>query len=256
MSELIRFADILYKALKDNYQVDPISEINSDLTIDDAYEIQLINYRNKIEEGSIVTGKKIGLTSRGMQESIGVDQPDFGMLYDDMEVKNGLVEIARMAQPKVEGELAFILKEDVGKDITYENIIKATDFVTPAIEIVDSRIKDWNITIVDTVADNASCGRYIISDVKIDPKIIDLKKIKMDMYKNDILINSGYATEVQDDPVNAVVWLAKTMRKYNIEFKKGDIILSGAFTAALPAKKNDKFICDFNEYGKVEVKFY
>ena len=255
MDKLNKIADKLYDAANSLYQINPISDEYKDLTIDDAYEIQLINHRKELKKGKLITGKKIGLTSKGMQEAIGVDQPDCGILYNDMEITNNIIDTANILQPKVEGELVFVLKEDIGDDISYERIIEATDYVAPAIEIVASRIKNWKVTIVDTIADNASCGQYIVSDIKIDPRKIDLKNIKLDMYKNDEFINSGYATEVQGDPVNAVVWLAKTLGKYGVEFNKGDVILSGAITAAVPASKGDKFICDYQEFGKIIVEF-
>lgn len=111
-----------------------------------------------------------------MQKAIGVDQPDFGLLFNDMEVKNNIIQINKILQPKVEGELAFILKEDITGEITYEKILDATAYVSPAIEIVASRIKDWKVSIIDTIADNASCGQYVISNTKINPKKVDLKK--------------------------------------------------------------------------------
>ena len=122
MDKLNKIADKLYEAANNLYQIDPISDEHKDLTIDDAYEIQLINHRKELEKGKIITGKKIGLTSKGMQEAIGVDQPDFGILYNDMEVTNNIINTANILQPKVEGELVFVLKEDIGDDISYERI--------------------------------------------------------------------------------------------------------------------------------------
>lgn len=255
MEKLNKIAEDLYNAANDLYQIDPISDIYKDLTIDDAYKIQLINHEKELKKGKKITGKKIGLTSKGMQEAIGVDQPDFGILFDDMEVTDNIINTSKILQPKVEGELVFVLKEDIGKDITYERIIEATDYVSPAIEIVASRVKNWAVTIIDTISDNASCGQYIVSDVKIDPRKTDLKKIGMTVYKNGEFVNKGFATEVQGDPVNAVVWLAKTLGKYGVEFNKGDVILSGAITGAVAAVSGDKFICDYGEFGKVEVEF-
>ncbi|QQK07598.1 2-keto-4-pentenoate hydratase [Miniphocaeibacter halophilus] len=255
MDKLKKIADKLYDASNNFYQIEPISNTYKDLTIDDAYKIQLINHKKELEKGKKITGKKIGLTSKGMQDAIGVDQPDFGILFDDMEVKDNIIDTSKILQPKVEGELVFVLKEDIGKNITYERIIEATDYVAPAIEIVASRIENWAVTIIDTIADNASCGQYIVSDIKIDPRKTDLKKIEMTVYKNGEFINKGFATEVQGDPVNAVVWLAKTLGKYGVEFNKGDVILSGAITGAVAAEKGDKFICDYGEFGKIEIEF-
>lgn len=255
MNYLKDIADKIYNASINLYQIDPIDLGDKNLTIHDAYEIQLLNHEKELKKGRRITGKKIGLTSKGMQESIGVNQPDFGLLFDNMESKTNLIYSSELLQPKVEGELAFVLKKDIGRDISYDNILDSTDYVIPAVEIVDSRIKNWNISIIDTIADNASCGKYFLSNIKIDPKMVDLKKIHMTMYKNGEFVNSGYATEVQGDPTNAVVWLARTLAKYGVEFNKGDIILSGALTAAVPAIKGDKFIFDYDEYKKIEIEF-
>ncbi|WP_425539683.1 2-keto-4-pentenoate hydratase [Microaceticoccus formicicus] len=250
-----KIASELYNAELENVPIEQITKVYENLSIDDAYKIQIINIEKKISEGKKITGKKIGLTSKAMQESLGVDTPDFGFLYDSMEVLNGVIPKGAILQPRVEGELALILKRDLGDEGTIEEVWEATEYVVPAIEIVGSRIKDWKLTIVDTIADNASCGMYLLSDVKIDPRVTDLRDIQMKLYKNEELINSGYGSAVLDNPANAVLWLAKSLRKYGVNLNKGDIVLAGALSAAIPAVSGDCFVCDFGEFGRLEVDF-
>lgn len=256
MERLEKIANELYEAEKNNVPVEPISERYEGLDVDDAYSIQLINLNKKLEAGAKVTGKKIGLTSLAMQESIGVDTPDFGILYDTMEIKDGVVKMTDILQPRVEGELAFILKEDLKDNATVEDVYAATDYVVPALEIVGTRIKDWKLTIVDTVADNASCGMYLLPEgLRIDHEEVDLKEIEMSLYKNGELINSGKGSAILGDPAKAVLWLANSLGEYGVTLNKGDIILAGALTAAIPAESGDEFLCDYGKYGKVGVKF-
>lgn len=255
MTRNVEIAKKLYEADQNNQPIEQITKTYEGLTVDDAYEIQLLNVQKKLDEGNVITGKKIGLTSLAMQKSLGVDTPDFGFLYNSMEVKDGVIKKDDILQPRMEGELAFILKEDLKDNATVQDVLDATDYVVPALEIVGSRIKDWKLTIVDTVADNASCGMYLLSDIKIDPKEVDLKEIEMSLFKNDELINQGKGSAVLGDPANAVLWLANSLGKYGVKLNAGDIILAGALTAAIPAVSGDEFTCDYGEFGKLSVKF-
>lgn len=255
MTRNVEIAKKLYEADQNNQPIEQITKTYEGLTVDDAYEIQLLNVQKKLDEGNVITGKKIGLTSLAMQKSLGVDTPDFGFLYNSMEVKDGVIKKDDILQPRMEGELAFILKEDLKDNATVQDVLDATDYVVPALEIVGSRIKDWKLTIVDTVADNASCGMYLLSDIKIDPKEVDLKEIEMSLFKNDELINQGKGSAVLGDPANAVLWLANSLGKYGVKLNAGDIILAGALTAAIPAVSGDEFTCDYGEFGKLSIKF-
>ncbi|MPM90135.1 2-hydroxyhexa-2,4-dienoate hydratase [bioreactor metagenome] len=161
-----------------------------------------------------------------------------------------------MLQPKVEGEIAFVLKDDIqGPNVTIEDVINATDYVAAAIEIVDSRITNWKINIIDTIADNASSGRYVISDKKVNPKDMDLKKVTMKLYKNGEKINEGVGADVLGDPAYAVAWLANTLYEYGVVLKKGEVVLSGAITAALPAESGEEYKAVFSELGDIAVRF-
>lgn len=255
MKNLEKIAAELFEAEEKNAPIDQITKTNEGLDVDDAYAIQNINIQKKLDNGQIITGKKIGLTSKAMQNSLGVDTPDYGFLLDSMEIKDGKVKKEEILQPRVEGELAFILNKDINGDSTYEEIIDATEYVVPALEIVGSRIKDWKLTIVDTVADNASCGMYLLSDKKIDLKKTDLKKISMSLHKNGEKINEGVGSDVLGDPAKAVMWLAKAMGNYGVSLKKGDVILAGALSAAISAEPGDQFTCDYGEFGKLSVEF-
>lgn len=245
----------IYNAHAKKEPIEPLSQ-QYDLTVVDAYHIQLDTIERFLAEGQTISGKKIGLTSLPMQEMFGVSEPDYGHIFSQSGYDDGVVEHESLMQPKVEGEIAFILKEDlIGPNVTAEEVLEKTDYVVGAIEIVDSRIKDWQIALVDTVADNASYGGYVLGNIMIDPKEIDLKNIKMDFYKNGELINSGQGSDVLGDPAYCVAWLANKMSEFNIPLKKGEVILSGALTAALVCEKGDVFEAKFSELGTVSCEF-
>lgn len=255
-SKFEEIASSLKEAEKTCMAIDAVSKSNPDLEIKDAYKIQLINVNKETLSGKKVTGKKIGLTSLAMQNLLGVDQPDFGHLLDYMEVQSNKIDRSTMLQPKVEGEIAFVLKDDIqGPNVTIEDVINATDYVAAAIEIVDSRITNWKINIIDTIADNASSGRYVISDKKVNPKDMDLKKVTMKLYKNGEKINEGVGADVLGDPAYAVAWLANTLYEYGVVLKKGEVVLSGAITAALPAESGEEYKAVFSELGDIAVRF-
>lgn len=249
-------AESLKQAEMSCVAIDQISKSNPDLQIPDSYKIQLVNIDRELNSGKKITGKKIGLTSLAVQNMLGVNQPDFGHLLNSMEVQNNTIKRSTMLQPKVEGEIAFVLKDDiVGPNATVEDVINATEYVAAAIEIVDSRIANWKISIIDTVADNASSGMYVISDKKVDPKTIDLKNITMDFYKNEEKMNSGVGSAALGDPAFCVAWLANTLWEYGVVLKKGEVVLSGALSAMLVAEAGEEFTASFSELGDVSVKF-
>ncbi|PJN88843.1 2-keto-4-pentenoate hydratase [Bacillus sp. mrc49] len=235
----------------------PTSEIE-DLDVEDAYQIQLETIRRKIQSGLQVSGKKIGLTSKAMQEVLGVNEPDYGHLLDGMRVENGgCISSSRLIQPKVEAEVAFILKKDLhGPDITVDDVIEATDYVVAAIEVVDSRVMDWKIKLPDTVADNASSGLYILGDRKIQLRDIELPSVQMSLYKNGDFMNEGTGEAVLGNPATCVAWLANKLHAFNGTLNAGEVILSGALSAAIEAKPGDHFSADFGEkLGIVSINF-
>ncbi len=252
-----KLAAHLSDAAKRGQGVEPPTEIEPNINIDEAYYIQLYNIEQEVKNGARVTGKKIGLTSKAMQELLGVNEPDYGHLLDHMEVKNGgTIPFDRVLQPRVEAELAFILKEDLrGPDVSVMDVLLATEAIVPAIEIVDSRVKDWKITLADTIADNASSGLYILGDTYKKVSEIDRKQIGMALYKNDELQNTGVGAAALGDPAKCVAWLANKLSQYDIPLKAGEIVLSGALSAAVDARPGDHFRAKFSGLGEVHVTF-
>jgi 2-keto-4-pentenoate hydratase len=237
--------------------VAPLTDLYPDITIYDAYRIQMKSIDQKVKDGQKIIGKKIGLTSFAMQKLLGVDQPDYGHLLDSMDIPNGgTIPMETLFNPKVEGELAFVLKKDlVGPAVTVEDVLDATDYIVPSIEIVDSRIADWKIKLEDTVADNASCGLFTLGYQRFDPNRMDLTKIEMHLYKNGEFMNKGTGADVLGHPAICVAWLANKLAEYDVTLKAGEVILSGALSAAIAAQKGDVFTAEFSQLGKVEVSF-
>lgn len=247
-------ADALWEAEKNYRTIDPINP-SGILDIDSAYAIQSINSQRRILEGQRLTGKKIGLTSKAMQDSLKVRQPDFGLLFDAMEVIGDTIPLRKILQPRVEGELAFKLKHDLAGAENIQDVLWATEAVHPAIEIVGSRIRDWKLTIVDTVADNASCGMYMLSEFGFDPFTTDLPAVQLTLSRNGTVVNQGMGSAVMSHPAHAVLWLSRSLAQYGVGLNAGDIVLAGAFSAAVPALPGDEFVCDFVGLGKLSLIF-
>jgi 2-keto-4-pentenoate hydratase len=236
--------------------VAPLSEREPGITVDDAYQIQLVNVRRVTGLGYPVSGKKIGLTSPGIQKQLGVHEPDYGHLFAAMEVKDGRVNTGALLRPKIEGEIAFVLKADLsGGAVSGEEVRKATDYVTAAFEIVDSRVADWKIKLADTVADNASSGRYILGGAALSVDAVDLSSVRMELYKNGVLAGEGSGAEVLGDPCLAVAWLANRLWDYGVTLRAGEVVLSGAFSAAPEAARGDVFRAEFSSFGTINAEF-
>lgn len=251
-----KFAAMLYDAEGTRVAIPPLTEMEPALDIDDAYAIQLANVERVVREGHAVSGKKIGLTSQGIQKQLGVAEPDYGHLFAAMDCADGSCEIDRLMQPKIEGELAFILKDDlIGGQVTAEDVRAATDYVVAAFEIVDSRVADWRIKLVDTVSDNASSGRYVLGTKRLSLDEVDLPSVHMVLYKNGEAVGEGTGAAVLGDPAVAVAWLANRLWGYGVALKAGEIILSGAFSAAPEAARGDVFTADFGAAGSVTARF-
>ncbi|WP_428311480.1 fumarylacetoacetate hydrolase family protein [Hydrocarboniphaga sp.] len=251
--------DELFAALRERRTLAPLTTREPGISIDDAYRVSLRFLELRQQQGERVVGKKIGVTSKPVQDMLGVHQPDFGFLTDRMHVANGdCVSLARhrLIQPRAEGEIAFVLKRDLrGDHITAEQVLDATDYVAACFEIVDSRIHDWKIKIQDTVADNASCGVFVIGDARVDPRSLDLAAAKMDIRKNGEHVASGLGSAVQGHPAAAVAWLANTLGQFGIPFKAGEIILSGSLAPLLPAVAGDRFEMTIAGIGTAAVSF-
>ena len=233
----------LYEALRARRTVAPLSGRDASLTVDDAYAISLDFLSRRLQDGERVVGKKIGVTSKAVQDMLGVHQPDFGFLTDVMHVEGDIdVDAHRLIAPRAEAEIAFILKDSLnGPGVTAADVIAATEAIAPCFEIVDSRIDDWKIGIVDTVADNASCGVFVVGAARLDPRGLDLPSLHVAVAQNGSALSEGYGHAVQGDPAQAVAWLANTLGAYGVTLDAGDIILSGSLVPLAPAKKGDIF---------------
>jgi 2-keto-4-pentenoate hydratase len=257
MVQTQELADSLIKAERDGEGVQALTDIEPNLSVNDAYQVQLTNIRRKVDDGQHIVGKKIGLTSKAMQELLGVNEPDYGHLLDGMVVENGgEINFEQTMQPRVEAEVAFLLKKDLkGPNITTLDVLKATNYVLPALEIVDSRIQDWKIKLEDTVADNASSGLYVLGGKPINVADVDLAQIGMVLYKNGQIENTGVGAAVLGNPATCVAWLANKLAEFDIGLKAGEVILSGALSAAVKAERGDVFKARLAHLGEVSVRF-
>ena len=254
---ITQLGDELHSALVARTVVDPLTTRYPDITVEEAYHIQQRMIERRMQAGERIVGKKIGVTSRAVMNMLGVYRPDFGYLLDGMICNEGQsIEISTLIQPKAEGEIAFILKKDLmGPGVTNAEVLAATECVMPCFEIVDSRIRDWKIKIQDTVADNASCGVFVLGDQAVDPRKIDLSLCGMVLERNGEIIATGAGAAALGSPVNAVVWLANTMGQLGIPLKAGEVILSGALAAMFPAKAGDNFRISIGGLGSCSVRF-
>ena len=254
-----RLGDELYEALSSQTTVAPLTERVPGITIEDAYHISKHLVSRRVEaSGETIIGKKIGVTSAAVQSMLEVDQPDFGFLTDAMEYPNGAeIPIAgNLIAPRAEGEIAFRLGKDlVGPGITEADVLDATESIMPCFEIVDSRIRNWEIKIQDTVADNASCGVFVLGAEQVDPRDFDLPRLAMKVYKNGALISQGLASAVQGNPLTSVAWLANTLGQFDIPFVAGDLILSGSLVPLEPVGPGDEMSLEIEGMGGCSCRF-
>jgi len=245
---ILKIARELIKAEDERSPIDPISE-RFDLTIEDAYKIQLKVIELKKQRGEKVIGKKIGLTSKRMQEVLGVYQPDYGHITDRMIIEEDFpIRLSELIQPKIEVEIAFMLKEDLeGPGVTAADALSATKGVIPAFEVIDSRIKNWKIKIQDTIADNASIGRVILGSPLKDILGLDLRTVGVVVRKNGEIVQTAAGAAVLGNPANSVAWLANKLSEYGVSLKAGEIILSGSLIAAIDIKEGDTIQAEFGD---------
>ena len=249
--------DELYTALTSQQTIEPLSTRHPDLTIEDAYAIQQHLLARRIAQGEHVIGKKIGVPSEAVMNMLGVFQPDFGWLTDGMVYNEGeAIPASSLIQPKAEGEIAFLLKKTLkGPGVTAADVIAATQGVMTCFEIVDSRIRDWKIKIQDTVADNASCGVFVLGDRLVDPRDVDLGTCGMVLEKNGEIVATGAGAAALGHPANAVAWLANTLGALGIALEAGEVILSGSLAAMVPVKAGDNLRVTIGGIGSCSVRF-
>ena len=249
--------DSLYDALVARTPIAPLSAAHPDMTIEDAYHVQQRMIARRLEKGDRVIGKKIGVTSKAVMNMLGVHQPDFGYLLDSMVFNEGeSVDMDTLIQPKAEGEIAFLLKKDLqGPGVTAADVLAATEGVMACFEIVDSRIQDWKIKIQDTVADNASCGVFVLGDQLVDIADLDLALAGMVLEKNGEIVATGAGAAALGYPANAVAWLANTLGAHGIALEAGEVVLSGSLGIMVPVQAGDNLRVTIGGIGGCSVRF-
>jgi 2-keto-4-pentenoate hydratase len=247
----------LAEAERTRVPMSPLTAAYPGIDVVDAYEIQLINIRQRIAEGAVVIGHKVGLSSEAMQQMMGVDEPDYGHLLADMEVFEDVpVNTARYLFPRVEVEVGFILAEDLpGAGCTEDDVLAATAAYAPSIELIDTRISDWKIALCDTIADNASSAGYVLGRERVSPKDIDITGIDAVLTRNGEVVAEGRSDAVLGNPVTAVAWLARKVDSFGVRLRAGDIVLPGSCTRAIDVRPGDVFVADFTGLGSVRLSF-
>jgi 2-keto-4-pentenoate hydratase len=247
----------LAEAERSKAPMTPLTDRYSDIDVVDAYEIQLINIRQRVAEGASVVGHKVGLSSEAMQKMMGVDEPDYGHLLEDMEVfEDVAVEAGRFLYPRVEVEVGFILADDLpGEGCTEDDVLAATAAFAPSIELIDTRITDWKIKLCDTIADNASSAGWVLGKQRVSPKDIDIRGIDATLTRNGEVVAEGRSDAVLGNPVTAVAWLARKVDQFGVRLRAGDVVLPGSCTRAIDARPGDDFVADFAGLGSVRLSF-
>jgi len=256
-SSLRDIADVLNEAESSRKPIAPLAGRWPGLDVTDAYRIQLLNVERRIAAGATVRGHKVGLSSRAMQEMMGVREPDYGHLLDDMFVFEGHdVAMSEMIEPRVEIEVAFVLGDSLPPHgCNAADVIRATEFILPAIEIIDSRIADWKIGIVDTIADNASSAKVVLGGNPVRLTDVDVRAIGASLQRNGDVVETGTAAAVLGNPVTAVAWLAQTVSAFGVSLEAGQVVLPGSCTRAVAVEPGDVVRAEFDELGPVEVCF-
>lgn len=252
----------LLKAESARKQIGLLSLRHPTMTLDDAYAIQTAQMASKLGEGQKIIGWKIGLTSKIMQEALGIDTPDSGVLYDDMRFETGsTVPKGRFIQPRIEAEIAFVMKAPLAGEVTREDVLAATGHVVPALEILDTRILRADPEtgqarrIVDTVADNAANAGIVLGGERHAPDAVDLRWTGAIVSKNGEVVATGLGAAVLDDPVMGLVWLARRMHQYGQRIEAGQVILSGSFIAPIECPPGTVIHADFGSFGEVAIDF-
>ncbi|HET7664505.1 MAG TPA: 2-keto-4-pentenoate hydratase [Mycobacterium sp.] len=245
----------LAQAERSRVSIAPLTDGNPDIGVVDAYQIQLINIRQRVAEGARVVGHKVGLSSEAMQKMMNVDEPDYGHLLDEMQVYEDCpVKSANYLYPRV--EVGFILADNLpGAGCTEDDVLAATAAFAPAIELIDTRITDWKIKLCDTIADNASSAGWVLGEARVSPKDIDVKNIDAVLTRNGEVVAKGRSDAVLGNPVTAVAWLARKVEGFGVRLKAGDIVLPGSCTRAIDAPPGSDFVAEFSGLGSVRLSF-
>ena len=250
-------AERLLYAMRHHVTVEPVREFIGSTDIDAAYRVQQRLTRHRQEAGGVIVGRKIGLTSRAVQRQLDVDQPDFGVLFADMDVSAAdRIDTTRLLQPRAEAEIAFVLAEDLAEgELDEARVRAAVDYAVAALELVDSRVAGWDIALADTVADNASSGLFVLSDNRFRLGEFEPRQVRMRMYDGGELVSAGDGAACLGDPLAAVLWLARTAREYGEPLRAGQIILSGALGPLAPVRPGSTIRADIEPLGSVSATF-
>lgn len=234
----------------------PVRDLIGSADVETAYAVQERLTAASLGAGRRIVGRKIGLTSPAVQQQLGVDRPDFGVLFEDMEYADGaIVPMRRLLQPKVEAEIAFVLAADLDGDLDHENVRSAVDYAVAALEIVDSRIAGWDITFGDTVADNASSGLYVLGTTRRSLAEVEPREVAMTMTTDGEVSSTGTGAACLGDPLEALRWLAETARDLGQPLRAGQVVLSGALGPMVPVRPETEVIAEITGLGRVSARF-
>ncbi|MBF8803507.1 2-keto-4-pentenoate hydratase [Pseudomonas asiatica] len=256
-STIDSFAELLSSAEASRKPVRPLSELDGLLTEEEAYAIQLANTSRRLAQGGRIVGRKIGLTSLAVQKQLGVAQPDFGTLFADMaEGDDSPIDLASLIAPKVEVEIALVLNRDLPHlSNTYADLTRAVDYAVAAIEVVDSRIEDWRIKYIDTVADNASSARFVLGSQPVSLANVDLRNCRMTLSQSSEMVGEGVGKACMGNPLNAAIWLADRMAREGTPLRAGDIVLTGALGPMVAVREPGSFKAQVEGLGSVRATF-
>ncbi|MDO5751615.1 2-oxo-hept-4-ene-1,7-dioate hydratase [Arthrobacter sp.] len=250
-------ADELVEAGRSRVPVPRLTQRYPDMTVEDSYRVQRLWRERGEAAGRVLGGHKIGLTSKAMQYATGITEPDYGVIFKDMILENGCtVEWSQYSHPRIEVELAFLLKEDVkGPNATIFDVLRATEYVVPALEILDSRIEMEGRTIVDTISDNAAMGAMVVGGIPVRPDDVDLRWVAAILYKNQAVEETGVAAGVLNHPAQGVSWLANKIAPHGDGLKAGELILAGSFTRPMWVNAGDTVFADYGKLGTITCRF-
>lgn len=255
--QIARIAEELAEADRTHELIPRITARHPDATVEDSYAIQGVWRDRMIASGRLLVGRKIGLTSKAMQQATGITEPDYGVMFDDTVYRTGDdIPVERFSNVRVEVELAFVLKHPLeGPDCTLEDALAAIDYAVPALEILNSHIELEGRTIVDTISDNAAYGAMVLGDVRKRPDEIDLRWVPGVLSRNGEVEETGVAAGVLGHPATGVAWLANKFHQHGARLETGEIILAGSFTRPMWVQRGDSVGCDFAEMGVIECRF-
>lgn len=257
MATIAELGDALLGAYASQQPIAPLTQVNPGLSVEDAYAVQQHQVAAWKAAGRVVVGYKVGLTSQAMQKQLGVDQPDFGVLFTDMVLDaTKPISLDGYIQPRIEPEISFVLKDDLrGPGLTADDVSRAIDYAVISLEIIDSRIADWKITLADTIADNASSGALALGEEQIRLEKADLAAVPVTMTRNGEVVGEGLGSAVLGHPIEGAVWLANMLGSLGQTLEAGSVIMAGSITAAVGIAPGDTVTASFGEHGSLTTEF-